>query len=426
MVVCSYVTRKYNNTSVQAICKKALKSDPYIKFNQTVKSMSTKILRTCAISFMGITSLYAAPGETEGITLVLPFGARQNAMGETGTALADDESCLFYNPAGLARSNARFKSGSFSYTYEALLPRFKVDNVFSMHVAGVYQPNKETLGGFGLNANVLHMPKNDSIRGPSFEAVIGMSHSFNLKRWDINRHNFGYSIKYLQSRFDSFIDTTYRIRNIDTQTTSGTAVIETTIDTIAEQTRRSFAFDIGYIFDISSHFHVGLNIANMGPAILLSSTDDSKPLPFTLNFAFAYTDYFNCINSRTLTLHSEIRLNREVAKTYKDKKPDPFYRALSTDFKDKTIRENLEEIIVHLGAEVILDEIAAARIGYLHDETGVRREFHWGIGAKFLKHVGIDLYGIVSPETENNSGARMNQWGLTLSSYRILNWIRNE
>jgi len=33
------------------------------------------------------------------IALVFPSGARQNAMGETGVALADDENALFWNPA---------------------------------------------------------------------------------------------------------------------------------------------------------------------------------------------------------------------------------------------------------------------------------------------------------------------------------------
>lgn len=388
--------------------------------------MSTRGLKILAVSLMVISPLYAAPGETEGITLVFPFGARQNAMGETGTALADDESCLFFNPAGLAKDNSRFQSGSFSYTYEELLPRFQVDNNFGMHVAGTFKPDKETLGGFGLNVKILHMPRHVSISGPNFETVIGLSHSFNLKRWDIKRHYFGYSIKYLQNRYDSFIDTTYQRRIYKYSDSTHIDTIGTTIDTISEQTGRSFAFDIGYIFDISSHFHVGLNISNMGPAILLSNADESEPLPFTLNFAFAYTDSFNLNNTRTLTMNSEIRLEREVAKTYKDRKPDPFYRALSTDFKDKTFRENLEETILHLGAEVKLDEIAAVRIGYLHDELGLRREFHWGIGTNLLKHVGIDFYMIVSPETDNNTGARKNQWGLTLSSYRILNWIRNE
>lgn len=388
--------------------------------------MSTRGLKIFAISLMVISPLYAAPGETEGITLVFPFGARNNAMGETGTALADDESCLFYNPAGLARDNPRFKSGSFSYTYEDLLPRFKVKNMFGMHVAGILKPDRVTLGGFGLNVNILHIPRSDSIVGPNFETVIGLSHSFNLKRWDIKRHNFGYTIKYLQNRYDSFADTTYHRRYYNYSDSTYIDTIGTTIDTISEQTGRSLAFDIGYIFDISSHFHVGLNISNMGPAILLSNADEEKPLPFTLNFAFAYTDSFSIKNTRILILNSEIRLEREVAKTYKDKKPDPFYRALSTDFKDKTFRENLEETILHLGAEIKLDEIAAARIGYLHDELGLKREFHWGIGTNFLKHVEIDFNMIVSPEADNNTGARKNQWGLTLSSYRILNWIRNE
>ncbi|NLD98986.1 MAG: hypothetical protein GX640_03860 [Fibrobacter sp.] len=37
----------------------------------------------------------SSPGESAIITLVFPYGARACGMGESGTALADDESALF-------------------------------------------------------------------------------------------------------------------------------------------------------------------------------------------------------------------------------------------------------------------------------------------------------------------------------------------
>ncbi len=60
-------------------------------------------------------SLYGEVGESAVITLVFPFGARSTGMGEVGTALADDESVLYYNPAGLAIKNSSWKYGSASY-----------------------------------------------------------------------------------------------------------------------------------------------------------------------------------------------------------------------------------------------------------------------------------------------------------------------
>lgn len=377
------------------------------------KSGLAKIFFVVSIS---ISMLYAAPGETEGVMLVFPFGARQCAMGETGTALADDVSSLLFNPAGLARDNAMLKSGAISYSYTDILPKI-TKNIWHMNVATAYKPKRESIGGFGLNINMAHASENSFVIGPNFECVLSLSHSFNFKRWDIERHQFGFSFKFLMSRYNSLVNISEDYYYPDTN------VAYTTLDTIPEFTGHSFAFDIGYIFDISSLFHLGFNMANIGPAMFLINKDDLKPLPFTLNFAFAYTDSFNFRNDRNLTLNSELRLEREFAKTYEYKKPDPFYKAIVTDFKDKTIRENMKKIQMHLGVELAFDEIIAVRLGYLLDKAGLRQELHWGLGSDFYDIFGIDFYMIVSPENSDNAGTRNNQWGITLSYYKIFQRI---
>ncbi|HMA64826.1 MAG: hypothetical protein ACM31E_12040, partial [Fibrobacterota bacterium] len=171
-------------------------------------------------------------------------------------------------------------------------------------------------------------------------------------------------------------------------------------------------------------FHFGAALLNMGPAVHFSNSDIKKPIPFELTAAFAYTDSMLLRSSRTLFINSELRLEREVAKTHQDKDPDPFYKALSTDFSDTTFRANAEEVNVHLGVEIKLDDLASLRLGYLHDEVGKKREFHWGVGTNAFKHAGLDFSMIVSPETKKNAGARNNQWSITLSFYQIGNWFK--
>src|SRR5512133_833938 len=172
--------------------------------------MMGKKLITLVLTLITIKILYASiPGETEGILLLLPSGVRQVAMGETGTALADDESCLFFNPAGLAKDNSRLESGAVSFTFEELLPSMSEDNILHFNAFGAYKPVKESVGGFGFSVNMLHMPQNDKISGPNFEGVFGISHSFNLKRWNMRRHFFGYSLKYLQNRYDAHKQVSY-------------------------------------------------------------------------------------------------------------------------------------------------------------------------------------------------------------------------
>jgi hypothetical protein len=68
-------------------------------------------------TIIGIVSFsHAGVGQSAVITLVFPYGARSSAMGEVGTALADDASVLYFNPAGLDVPNDRFIGGCGTIT----------------------------------------------------------------------------------------------------------------------------------------------------------------------------------------------------------------------------------------------------------------------------------------------------------------------
>ena len=82
----------------------------------------------------------AGVGESSVTTLIFPFGARSCGMGETGTALADDESVLFFNPAGLAIQNRRWQGGTVSQFYEQLLPALGLKDLYHMSYAPIPAP----------------------------------------------------------------------------------------------------------------------------------------------------------------------------------------------------------------------------------------------------------------------------------------------
>ena len=66
-------------------------------------------------SFLSPDSIHAQGGSAV-ITLVMPVGARQLGMGETGVAIADDVYGTYWNPGGLA-------FGPVSNEWELMLPR---------------------------------------------------------------------------------------------------------------------------------------------------------------------------------------------------------------------------------------------------------------------------------------------------------------
>src|SRR5688572_21501094 len=97
-----------------------------------------------AVGLLGLPgSLLAGSGTSGGSFLNIPVGARAVAMGEAYTALADDVSSLYWNPAGLAFM--RQSQASFMYN-----PSFN-DLTYHNAAAGVSLEN----GGIGASASYL-------------------------------------------------------------------------------------------------------------------------------------------------------------------------------------------------------------------------------------------------------------------------------
>ena len=84
--------------------------------------VKSRIIIGCIIMFVAVA--YGGVGESAVITLSFPFGARSAGMGEVGTALADDQSVLFFNPAGLGVADNAWMNGAASWSFEYLLPAF--------------------------------------------------------------------------------------------------------------------------------------------------------------------------------------------------------------------------------------------------------------------------------------------------------------
>ena len=305
----------------------------------------------------------SAVGQSAVITLVFPSGSRSLAMGEVGTALADDEQVLFYNPAGLGMNNSRWRGGAVTEFYEALLPAFHIPDLWHFHFAGCYQPPPITnVGGFGCDMNYLNFgyntysDSNGNLTGGanSYEYVLTGGWGFNFEELGLKNHFFGIGAKFVYSALapgigtnSSYRGTTSNLPNpSDIFTQSGNGV-GTTV-----------AFDIGYIWRFLPFMRFGCNFANMGPSIYYLHKDQADPIPFTINAALAYKDDFSdksFANIRFLEICAETRFDREVVKNYPDKSPDPFWKAINTDLlhdTSMTFQEELDEINIHTGVEL--------------------------------------------------------------------------
>ncbi|MGA2506996.1 MAG: PorV/PorQ family protein [Chitinispirillaceae bacterium] len=385
------------------------------------KSVGRSALILVAVSLFLCFPAFGDYAQSRVITLVFPFGARSDAMGEVGTALADDESVLFFNPAGLDVPNERWRGGAGSFFYEPLLPAFGLKELWHLSIAANIQDTSLTWGQFGMFVNHINMGVNEWTddlgrtigEGFSYETVVALGWGFDFKEIGIKNHYFGLTAKW----FTSALAPGYQGNGV----------------------ANSLAFDLGYLWTIGKHFRFGATLMNMGPAVYYVDASESDPIPFTLNLAVAYKNTFFIEDALPFTVAGELRLDREITKEYSDRRPDPFYKALWTDFLHNTSESastQVQRINEHLGGEITFLNTVSLRNGFLIDIIGARYEYHVGLGIQILNHFSLDLGDIYSPEgymknfsrflagpgQTGATGARWGQWQISLTAFSLLHW----
>jgi hypothetical protein len=326
---------------------------------------------------------FAGVGESAVITLIFPYGARSCGMGEVGTALADDESALFFNPAGLDIRNARWQWGSASNFREPLLPALHIDDLWHYAFTGYVQPStRNNIGGFGVYYNVIDMGENvitDAIGRPrrsthSWEGVMALGWGFNLAELGDSSRHYGIAIKPFVS------------------------ALAPGIGENGEGTARGFAIDIGLLRVFRNGLRFGFTMMNMGPNVFYICRSQADPLPFTINCALAYKRSFYQDNIRLVDIAGEVRLNKELVINHYNGDPEPFYKAMFKDLFNEPLSYEIQEINYHAGIEVGILNTVFYRQGFLFDYIGERYEMTMGGGIRLFRHMDADFSIIYSPE----------------------------
>ena len=323
------------------------------------------ILTMLIISPFLLNSLYAQ-GEATVLFLLINPGARQGGMGETGVALADDATAIYWNPAGLAfqyNDPEIDKKGEATLMHVNWLPQFNLSDMYYDYAAGRY--HLEDIGTVGMA--IQYISYGESIYtgegGPeelgrfnSSEVSITGSYALKLKE----NLGVGLNLKYIYSRL-SPIDVT-----VGTEKGKGIA--------------SGFAVDLGVLYHPgwAKRLSLGANLANVGPKISYVDYAQADPLPTNLRLGFAYHLVKSEFNTLTLSYDTnKLLVNRDSTKV------DGVFEAML--YSSWANGDALDKFTHAFGLEYWYSQLIALRAGYFYESpnAGDRKFYTFGGGLRY-------------------------------------------
>lgn len=345
-----------------------------------MKKNPKNIIVLIALMIVTAPALQAQVGITAVPFLQIEPDSRASGMGNTGVAIADNASAVYWNPAGLAFQN----QNQISVTHANWLPAFNAD-LFYDYLAGTYHhPDIGTFGGHITYLNMGEQIRTDETgmdrgRFRSFELSAGLSYGFKLSE----KFSLGTGLRFIYS---SLAD-----GNVSEQEINPGA---------------SVGVDIAALYKSRKGFSAGINLANFGPGIQYTDNAQTDPLPTTLRAGWAYKLSFDKNGINTLTFSNDITkimarsepVNNGGEQTSYETKGAFGALFQSWDSYDRfngqeTVSVSLaEQLMYGVGLEYWYDSLFALRTGYYyeHPENGNREFLTLGAGLRY-NIFGVDF-----------------------------------
>ncbi len=355
------------------------------------------------LTLFGAQNAIAQVGITSVPFLQIEPDSRAAGMGNTGVAIADNASAVFWNPAGLA-----FQRGNqVSITHSEWLPKFNAD-LFYDYLVGKYYV--EDIGTFGAHITYLNLGEQvrtnedglDQGRFNSYEFAAGVSYGLELnKNWAL-----GTGFRFIYS---SLADGFSGGQKINPGSSVG-------VDVAAMYKSDPFEFA-----GMDASLNAGLNLSNIGPGVHYTDNAQKDPLPTILRFGWAFTTNLDKDGINTLTVANDI--SKVMARTDSEGNPVGVLKALFTSWgtlqrdtgQGIATLNTLQQFMVATGVEYWYNDLFAVRGGYYFEDpnNGDRRFITLGAGIRY-DFIGVDFSYIYTLEEEHPL-ANTTRFGLLLN-----------
>lgn len=369
-----------------------------------VFTMIKKILSVFALLFACTSLAVAQVGITAVPFLQIEPDSRSAGMGNTGVAIADNASAVFWNPAGLAFQ----KGNQINITHSEWLPAFNAD-LFYDFLVGKY--HVEDIGTFG--AHITYLNLGEQIRTDdtgqrinrfnSYELATGISYGLKLSsNWSL-----GTGFRFIYS---SLADGQQGERQIEPGTSIGLDIATL------------YKSDTFTLLNNNASLNAGLNISNIGPGVHYTDNGQKDPLPTLFRIGWALNTNLDNNGIHKLTISNDI--SKVMARLDSDGDPKPVLNSLFSSWGSFTRNTGTEEVTLSLpeqlmiatGLEYWYNDLFAVRGGYYYEDpnNGDRQYMTLGAGIRY-KFIGIDFSYINTLGDENHPLANTTRFGLLLN-----------
>lgn len=337
-----------------------------------------------------------------GITAV-PFlqiepDSRGAGMGNTGVAIANNASAIFWNPAGLAFQN----QNQLSITHANWLPAFNADLFYDYLVGTYFIEGIGMIGGHITFLNLGEQLRTDETglelgRFNSYEITAGLSYGFQLSE------NFalGTGLRYIYS---SLADGSVSGQQINPGSSVG-------LDLAALYKSDPFT-----VANRQASINAGINLSNIGPGIQYTDNAQRDPLPTVLRAGWAYTMDLDDLGMNTITFSNDISKVMARNKRLQNENGDESFEAMGVfealfnswgSFERNNGGEMVslslaQQLMFGFGAEYWYNNLFALRGGYYYEnpDNGNREFITLGAGLRY-NIFGFDFSYIYTLEEDH-------------------------
>ncbi|MDX1438805.1 MAG: type IX secretion system outer membrane channel protein PorV [Rubricoccaceae bacterium] len=372
--------------------------------------MTSKFVLLAPFAGLAILAISAMPTSAQIVqTTAVPFlqiepDSRAAGMGMTGVGIADNASALFWNPAGLAGQTG----AEVSFTHAPWLPALGADLSYE-YLAGKYFV--EGIGTFAGHLTYLNLGEQErtdaqgNVLGTfkSYDLAVGGSYGTNITE----TLSVGTGLRLIYSNLAGGVEVEGQ------ETRAGVAV----------------GVDLGVLWspqvgDGKFEPHLGLNLANMGPTIQYSDSEQADAIPTNLRFGGAVDANLDEYNTVTWA----VDFNKLLVDRKDDGSYAPFYEAIFSSWGSVDVDLNpndgeanpesvsaLRQLTLGTGLEYWYSDLFALRTGYFYEDpaNGNRKFLTFGAGLRYSL-VGVDLSYIYALE-ENSPLAEQIRFSVMLN-----------